>query len=218
VRISFFVALIDLVLAYPLAYYLSVAPPRTRAIGLFIVLLPFWSSQLIRAFAWLVLFGRHGIVNDTLIGAGLIEQPLRLLYTETAVLVGSAYVMLPFMVFPIYSTMRRIDLNLVTAAQGLGASGLQAFLKVYWPLSLNGVMAGSILVFVVTLGSYTNAAVLGGGKVTMVALSIKQNVSVLLDFQMAAALSLVLLAVTLLLFWIFAGFLKSLSSGTAAPE
>jgi ABC-type spermidine/putrescine transport system permease subunit I len=208
-RVAILVAMIDLLLAYPLAYYLTITTRRGRAIGLFIVLLPFWSSQLIRAFAWLVIFGRYGIVNGALMNVGVITEPIQLLYTEVAVLVGSAYVMLPFMVFPLYSAMRGIDPGLVPAARGLGASGFQAFVNVYLPLSMNGLLAGVILVFVLTLGSYTNAAVLGGGKVIMIALAIRQQVSILLDLPMAGALSVVLLVVTIVCYALISRSLRT---------
>jgi ABC-type spermidine/putrescine transport system permease subunit I len=196
-RIALVVTAITLLLGYPVAWFLTAAPPRWAAVGLVFLILPFWTSVLIRTYAWSVILGRNGVINRALLDAGLIDAPLRLLNNELGVLIGMVHVLLPYMVFPIYAVMRRQDPTLVLASAGLGASGVQTFLRVFLPLTVPGILAGTTLVFVLSLGFFITPAILGGGKVMMIAVLIEQQVRSLSNWPFAAALSAVLLAAAL---------------------
>jgi ABC-type spermidine/putrescine transport system permease subunit I len=199
-KIAGLVTVICLVVAYPLAFWLTRASRLGLALGLFALLLPFWTSVLVRTYAWMVLLGRSGVVNRMLRDWGLIEAPLPLLYNLGGVLIGMVHVLLPYMVFPIYAALLRIDPDLPRAAEGLGAPRLAIFRRVILPLSLPGVAAGCALVFVLSLGFFITPALLGGGRVIMIAMLIEQQVRELLDWPLAAALSVVLLVVTLAIY------------------
>ena len=191
-----------LLIGYPVAFLLATTTPTWRAIGFVFVMLPLWTSVLVRTYAWMVLLGRNGIINRLLIDSGLMEQPLPLLNSKMAVVLGMVHVMLPFMILPIYSALTRIDPDLPKAARGLGASTRRVVTSIYLPLTLRGIVAGVTLVFVVSLGFYITPALLGGGKVLMFAMVIEQQVREFLAWNFAGALSVILLAVTLLAFWL----------------
>jgi ABC-type spermidine/putrescine transport system permease subunit I len=197
-RLSLTVTLVCLVLGYPVAYALA----RIRGWGghvlLALVVAPFWISVLARSFTWMVLLQRQGIVNRALLALGLVTEPVPLVYNEIGVHVGMIHVLLPYMILSLYGAMRAIDPQLLRAAAGLGASEWQAFRRVWWPLSRAGVAGGSLLLFVVALGFFVTPALLGGGKVTTLAMLIEAHVSQAQDWPLAAALGLVLLAATLL--------------------
>ena len=196
-KIAGLVTLICLALAYPVALWLTRAGRIGFALGMFALLLPFWTSVLVRTYAWMVLLGRNGVINRMLRDWGLIEFPLPLLHNLGGVLIGMVHVLVPYMVFPIYAALLRIDPDLSRAAEGLGASRWSTFRRVVLPLSMTGVAAGCALVFVLSLGFFITPALLGGGRVMMIAMLIEQQVRELLDWPFAAALSLVLLTVTL---------------------
>ncbi len=191
-RIAGLTALICLILAWPLAYFLATTRPWIAALGFAFVLLPFWTSLLMRTYAWMVLLGRKGILNTLLLDLGLIARPLPLMYNTTGVLIGTVHYLVPFMVFPIYAAMKRVDPNLMLAAEGLGASTRSAFLRVYIPLTLHGVFAGVALVLIVSLSAYVTPALLGGGRVVMIANLIQMQVNQLLNWPVAGALSAVI--------------------------
>jgi ABC-type spermidine/putrescine transport system permease subunit I len=191
-----------LLIGYPVAFLLATTTPTWRAIGFAFVMLPLWTSVLVRTYAWMVLLGRNGIINRLLIDTGLMDQPLPLLNSKMAVVLGMVHVMLPFMILPIYSAVTRIDPDLEKAARGLGASTLRVVTTIYLPLTLRGIVAGVTLVFVVSLGFYITPALLGGGKVLMFAMVIEQQVREFLAWNFAGALSAILLAVTLFVFWL----------------
>jgi len=201
-EIAAIVTLCCLVIGYPVAFLLATTTPAWRAIGFAFVMLPLWTSVLVRTYAWMVLLGRNGIINRLLIDSGLTEQPLAMLNSKMAVVLGMVHVMLPFMILPIYSAVTRIDPDLPKAARGLGASTLRVATSIYLPLTLRGIVAGVTLVFVVSLGFYITPALLGGGKVLMFAMVIEQQVREFLAWNFAGALSVILLAVTLLAFWL----------------
>lgn len=196
-RIAAIVTAVSLLLGYPLAWFLTSAPPRWATVGLIFLILPFWTSVLIRTYAWSVILGRNGVINRALLDSGLISEPMRLLNNELGVLIGMVHVLLPYMVFPIYAVMRRQDQTLLLASRGLGASGVQTFLRVFLPLTVPGILAGTTLVFVLSLGFFITPAILGGGKVMMIAVLIEQQVRGLSNWPFAAALSAVLLAAAL---------------------
>lgn len=199
-EIALFVTVICLALAYPVSLWLVQAGRAGFILGMFFLLLPFWTSVLVRTYAWMVLLGRSGVINRMLRDWGLIEAPLPLLHNLTGVLIGMVHVLLPYMVFPIYAALLRIDPDLKRAAEGLGAPSWRVFLRVTLPLSLPGVFAGCALVFVISLGFFITPALLGGGRVIMIAMLIEQQVREFLDWPFAAALATVLLVATLAIY------------------
>lgn len=201
-EIALFVTVAALLIGYPVAFFLATTTPTWRAVGFAFVMLPFWTSVLVRTYAWMIILGRNGIVNRFLIDFGFMERPMPMLNTRFAVVLGMVHVMLPFMILPLYSAIVRIDPDLARAARGMGASRFQIFRRIYLPLTLHGIVAGVTLVFVVSLGFYITPALLGGGKVTMIAMVIEQQVREFLAWNFAGALSVVLLAITLAVFWL----------------
>ena len=195
-QISLLVTAICVVLGYPLAYWLSQLPERWAGILMLCVLVPFWTSLLVRTYAWLVLLQRKGLVNTWLVDLGLVEQPLRLVHNMTGTVIGMVHIMLPFLVLPLYASMRAIDMSLVRAAANLGASPTRAFWQVFFPLSLPGLVAGLILTFILCLGFYITPAILGGGRVQMIAQRIEASVSLYPTWGAASALGVVLLLLT----------------------
>jgi ABC-type spermidine/putrescine transport system permease subunit I len=196
-EIALLVTAICLLLGYPLGFLIATTTPVWATLGFIFVLLPLWTSVLVRTYAWMVLLGRNGVFNRWLIEAGIVSDPLPLLHNFSGVLIGMVHVLLPYMVLPIYGAVRRLDPALVAAAEGLGASNWRIFWRIYLPLTLPGIFAGSVIVFVLSLGFYITPALLGGGKVIMVAVLIEQEVRQTLNWPFAAALSAVLLALTL---------------------
>ena len=195
-EIALLVTFFCLLLGYPLGFLMATTTPFWATMGFIFVLLPLWTSVLVRTYAWMVLLGRNGVFNRTLIESGIIADPIPMLHNFTGVLIGMAHVLLPYMVLPIYSAVRKVDPAIPAAAAGLGASSFAIFRRIYLPLTLNGIFAGSVLVFVLSLGFYITPALLGGGRVIMIAVLIEQQVREALNWPFAAALSAVLLAAT----------------------
>jgi ABC-type spermidine/putrescine transport system permease subunit I len=195
-EISALATAICVILGYPLSYVLSQLPRRAATWCMMGVLMPFWTSILVRTYAWLVLLQRHGLINDWGIGLGLWDQPLSLVYNLTGTLLGLIHIMLPFLVLPLYGSMRAIDQDYLKAAANLGASSARAFWRVFFPLSLPGLFAGALMVFILCLGSYVTPAMLGGGKVIMVANSIANDIQMFFNWGVASALGVVLLLLT----------------------
>lgn len=207
-EISILVTVLALLLGYPLAYLMSQLSPRWAGICMIFVLIPFWTSLLVRTYAWLVLLQRRGLINETLQDWGLIDAPLRLVHNYTGTMIGMLHIMLPFMILPLYAALRAVDANYMRAASNLGASPVRAFWTVFFPLSLPGVIAGSLLVFILSLGFYVTPALLGGGRVMMVSMKIQQNAGLYFDWGAASALGVVLLAITFVIFWVLGRFMR----------
>lgn len=186
-----------LVLGYPVALAL-VRARRLAPLILVIVLLPFWTSVLVRSYAWMVLLGRHGLINEALLAADLIDRPLRILNTALAVYIGMIHILLPYMILPVANALRQIDPSLARAASGLGAPPWKTFLQVTLPLSVPGVAAGALLVFVLSLGFYITPAMLGGPRDITLSMLIANQVDQL-NWAYAACLSAVLLATALVI-------------------
>ncbi|MGX9120863.1 ABC transporter permease [Mesorhizobium sp. BHbsci] len=201
--IAFATTLGAFVLGYPVAY--SMARTRgTRTVWIAAcVLIPLWTSVLVRSYAWIILLQRRGVINDILLGTGILEQPLKLIYTEGAVIVAMTHVLMPFMILPIYSVLRTIPKELPHAAANLGAGVFTTFFQITLPLSLPGVFAGTLMTFILALGFYVTPALVGGPQTLMMATLIGQQTTVLLDWPFAGALATVLLAVTLVLTFLF---------------
>ncbi len=190
---------LTLVGGYVIAYALVHVGERQRQWMLFCVLLPFWLSVLVRAFAWIMLLRREGAVNSTLLTLGLIDSPLTLVRNEIGVIVGMIHYMLPYAILPLYTNMQGIDRRLVAAARGLGAGPFGAFCRVFLPLSLPGIIGAGVLVFVFSLGFYITPAILGGGKTVMIAEYIAANILDNIRWGLATMLASTLLATVFLL-------------------
>ncbi len=195
--------LFALVAGYPVAYLLASAKDNARKLLIILVLMPFWTSFLVRTFAWMVLLGRNGAVNDLLMALGLLEMPARMIYNFTGVLIGMVHAMMPLCVLTMLSVMEKIDTNLMKAASTLGARKGSAFWKIYFPLSLPGVAAGGLLVFITSLGFFVTPALLGGSGETMIVQQIIFQVQSMLNWRFAGAVSVLLLASALLVFVLY---------------
>lgn len=187
--------LISLIASYPFAYYIATRRPAVRNVLLVLVMIPFWSNFLVRTYAWRVLLGSDGPLSQ--ISQALGGEPIRLLFTNSAVLIGLVYGYLPFMVLPLYAALERMDWSLVEAARDLYASGWDAFRKVTWPISLPGVIAGSILVFIPSLGAYVTPAILGGARTTLLGDYIVSQFLAARNWPFGSALSFAILSIML---------------------
>lgn len=208
IRTSLIVTAGCLLLGYPYAYVMHHASKRAQPVLAALVLIPFWSSLLVRTYAWTVLLQDSGVINSLLKRISLIDEPLELMRNTLGVTVGMTHILLPFMVLPVFATMRRIDPDLVPAAEGLGARPSMAFRRVFLPLSLPGVFAGALLVFVLALGFYITPALLGSPQNAMFSELVVNMVSQRLQFGIGSALAVTLLAVTLVLLGIGSRFVR----------
>ena len=196
-RVSFVTTIISIVMAYIVAYALLNASPAYRKVMMMFVILPFWISVLVRAFSWMVLLGRTGVINKALLSTGLISAPLEMMYNEFGVDVGMVHYMVPVATLTLYANMLGINQQVLAAARSLGATRLQVFLRVFLPLSLPGVIAASVLVFVFSTGFFVTPALLGGGKTLMVAEYITVMVNETLRWGIATMLASSLLILIL---------------------
>ncbi|MEJ0068572.1 MAG: ABC transporter permease [Pseudomonadota bacterium] len=201
-RICAITTALSLLLGYVVAYALVQARPRAQRWIFLGVVLPLWISVLVRAFAWVTLLRREGVVNNVLMQTGIIEEPLPLLWNELAICIGMVHAMLPYAILPLYANMRDIDRRLVAAARGLGATRGQAFRRVFLPLSLPGIVGAGVLVFIFSLGFFVTPAILGGGKTLMVAEYIRAQIVDLLHWGVGTMLSTTLIATVLLMLWL----------------
>ena len=201
-KVSLLTTLICVALGYPLSYAMAQMPRRAANLCMIAVLLPFWTSLLVRTYAWLVLLQRKGLINGWGERLGWWDEPLALVHNLTGTLIGMVHIMLPFLVLPVLAAMRAIDADFVKAAAGLGASPARAFRSVFLPLSLPGLGAGTLIVFILCLGFYVTPAVLGGGKVIMVSNHIANDIELFFNWGAASALGVVLLVLTLALLWL----------------
>lgn len=190
---------ICILLGYPLAYFLSQLPRRAANLCMIAVLLPLWTSLLVRTYAWLVLLQRGGLINQWGQALGAWDEPLALVHNLTGTLIGTVHVMLPFLVLPLYSAMRAIDGSYLRAAANLGAGPVRSFWLVFFPLAMPGLATGALIVFILCLGFYVTPAVLGGGKVIMVSSRIANDIEMSFNWGAASALGVVLLVLTALL-------------------
>ncbi|MFM8665891.1 MAG: ABC transporter permease [Betaproteobacteria bacterium] len=201
-EISAAVTVLCVLLGYPLCYWMSRLPDRRAALCMVFVLVPFWTSVLVRTYAWLVLLQRNGLINGWLQSLGLIDEPLQLAHNLTGSIIGMVHIMLPFLVLPLYASMKSIDTDVVRAAVGLGATPRRAFWSIFFPMSLPGLFAGVVLVFVLSLGFFVTPALLGGGRVQMIAQRIESTITLYSNWGAASALGVVLLVATLALIWL----------------
>ena len=208
-QISALVTLWALLLGYPLAYWLSTLSARQANVLMILVLVPFWTSILVRVAAWIVLLQSEGLVNHALIGLHLIENPIALLFNRTGVIIAMVHILLPFMILPLYSVMTSVPPTYLRAAVSLGSSPLAAFFRVYVPQTYPGIGAGALLVFILSIGYYVTPALLGGADDQMLSYYIAQYTNVTVNWGMACGLGALLLAATLVLYAVYRRVTKS---------
>ncbi len=194
-KIAFLATIIAILIAYPAAYAITLAPHRWQTGLLILVILPFWSNYLIRTYAWIVMLNREGLINNTLQGAGLIDEPLSLLYNNFAVIVGLVYNYTPFVVLAIYSSLNRINVETIEASEDLGAPAWATFYRVILPQTVPGIAAGGVFVFVLSIGNFITPDLLGGGRFQMVGNLIYDQFLSARDWPFGATLSMFLIAI-----------------------
>jgi len=203
VRLALTNVLITLVICYPTALWVSGLSPRWRTMIVFLIALPFFVSLVVRLFAWVLILRPSGFLNSSLLGLGLISEPIDIIFTETAVLIGMAYVLLPFMFLPIYASVEKLDHSLLEASSDLGGNSRQTFLRVVLPLTLPGIAAGSVLVFIPSLGNFIVPDILGGAKVLMIGNLVEQQFLSARNWPFGAALSVMIMVVMFMLILIY---------------
>jgi mannopine transport system permease protein len=216
-RISLFVTIFSIVLAFPVAHVANRCGPLLRNIVFAIVLIPFWTSLLVRVYGWTFLLQRTGLFNKLLQSAGMTDGPLKLLYTEGAVILGITHYMLPFMIFSIFAALRSIDDRLARAAAVMGARPLRVFFTITLPLATPGIVAGSLLVFIGSLGFYVTPALMGSPRETMIANLITFQVKDALNWPRASAIAVVLTAAVAVLCWLYFRFTERAGATRTLP-
>ena len=189
---------ICLLVGYPMAYFIATAPPRWRNALLLLVIIPFWTNFLVRTYAWMIILRQQGLINVALQSTQLIDKPLELLFTPLAVIIGLVYGYLPFMILPLYSTIEKFNFSLVEAAQDLGANDLRSSIRVIIPLTMRGIIAGSLLVFIPSVGAFITPDILGGAKTLMIGNIIETQFLKTRHWPFGSALSMLLMAVVLI--------------------
>jgi putative spermidine/putrescine transport system permease protein len=197
------VSILCILLSYPLAHWLTRLKGKIKLFMLSIIAMSFLVSILIRTYAWIVILGNNGIINRNLLELGLIGSPLQLIYNDVGVTLGTINVLIPFAVFPLYAAMLKIDKRIIKAAYSLGSNPLNVFFRVYLPLTLPTLLSSVILIFIMTLGFFITPAILGGGKVQMIATILDTLINRLANWNLASAISTILLVVTLILYSIY---------------
>jgi spermidine/putrescine transport system permease protein len=203
VRLALTNVLVTLVICYPAALWVSGLSPRWRTLIVFLVTLPFFVSLVVRLFAWVLILRPTGFLNSSLLGLGLISEPIDIIFTETAVLIGMAYVLLPFMFLPIYANVEKLDRELLEASSDLGGSPRQTFMRVTLPLTLPGIAAGAVLVFIPSLGNFIVPDLLGGAKVLMIGNLVEQQFLSARNWPFGSALSVMIMVVMFVLILIY---------------
>jgi ABC-type spermidine/putrescine transport system permease subunit I len=202
-RIAAIVTAITCLLGYPLSYWIARLGPRGRVLALTLVILPFWTSILVRTYAWIILLGFRGVVNETLLYLGLVGSPLQMVFNDLGVTIGMVHVLMPFVVLPLVAAMMGVDHRLLQAGQSLGGPPRTVFWKIYFPLTTPALAAGGILVFILSLGFFVTPAILGGGRVSMIATVLDTFINRLPRWELAAALSMVLLVASLAFYAVY---------------
>lgn len=211
-KLALISTMISVVLGFPTAYYISKAKISKRGLYIALAVFPLLTSPVIRSFSWMVILGKRGIVNTALINIGIIAEPLSLLYNEFAIVVGFVYLFMPLMILSLVGVLENIDQELVMAAESLGASRIKAFMKVIFPLSVPGLIVGSVLVFTGSLTAYTTPQLLGGTDSRVLATVIYQNAITLFDWDTAAVIASVMIIITILVSTIINGFAKKIDT------
>ena len=204
--IALVVTVCTLIVGYPLSFALSRAKGLALSLILICIVIPYFTSVVVRTYAWMVLLGRNGVINQFLLWTGLIDQPLSLMYNRLGVVIGMTYVLLPYMVLTLFGAMKAVDMRLLLAAEGMGAKPLAVFTKVFFPLTLHGVMAGSLIVFILAIGFFITPALMGGTGDIMMATLIEREIEVSQNWPVAALMTIALLGITLTLYALYSRF------------
>ncbi|CDD34231.1 predicted ABC transporter permease component [Roseburia sp. CAG:309] len=199
IRLSLIIGLVSIVLGYPVAYLMNRVGPVLRCIIMGCVQIPFWTSLLVRTYSWIAILQNQGVVNVVLQKLGIIKQPIQLLYNDAGVIIVMTYIMLPYMIFSISSVMGQIDKNVIIASRSLGAGKTMTFFRIFLPLSLPGIMSGFFIVFLNTMGYYIVPALVGGQKSQMFSQTIQNELSGVLNWNFASAISIILVMVTMMI-------------------
>lgn len=199
IRLSLIIGLVTIVLGYPVAYLMNRVGPVLRCIIMGCVQIPFWTSLLVRTYSWIAILQNQGVVNVVLQKLGIIKQPIQLLYNDAGVIIVMTYIMLPYMIFSISSVMGQIDKNVIIASRSLGAGKTMTFFRIFLPLSLPGIMSGFFIVFLNTMGYYIVPALVGGQKSQMFSQTIQNELSGVLNWNFASAVSIILVMVTMMI-------------------
>ena len=210
-KIAFLSGFFAVLFGYPAAYFIFKAPAKYQIALLFLVMLPFWSNYLIRTYAWMVLLNNQGLINTILINLNIIREPLNILYTEFSVIIGLIYNYLPFVILSIYSSISKLDHNLIEASKDLGGNSIKTFFLITLPLTLPGVAAGFIFVFVLSIGNFITPDLLGGGKFLMIGNLIYDQFLSARDWPFGASLSFVLISIMLVLLFLQAVFVRKMN-------
>jgi spermidine/putrescine transport system permease protein len=197
-RLAFFSTAISVLLGYPFGYFMARLPKKWKSRCMLLLIIPFWTSGLMRLYGWIIIFRANGVLDTILFRLGWISEPLKLLYTFPAVTVGMVYVLLPFMIYPVFASSEKLDRSVVEAARDLGASPLRVFLTVILPLTAPGLYSGIVLTFIPSMGLYFIADILGGNKIVLVGNLIQEQFMRTHDWPFGAALSVVLMLLTTL--------------------
>ena len=199
IRLSLIIGLVTIVLGYPVAYLMNRVGPVLRCIIMGCAQIPFWTSLLVRTYSWIAILQNQGVVNVVLQKLGIIKQPIQLLYNDAGVIIVMTYIMLPYMIFSISSVMGQIDKNVIIASRSLGAGKTMTFFRIFLPLSLPGIMSGFFIVFLNTMGYYIVPALVGGQKSQMFSQTIQNELSGVLNWNFASAISIILVMVTMMI-------------------
>lgn len=202
-KLAFATTVITTLLGYPFGYFMAKLPPRWRNLCMLLVVVPFWTNALVRIYGWMILLRAKGVLNTALMALGILSQPMKILYTYSAVLIGMVYSLLPFMILPVYNSVEKMDWSLVEASRDLGATAIEAFFTVTLKLTLPGVLSGFVLVFVPSIGLFFISDLLGGGKIMLVGNLIKNQLLQARDWPFGAALSVVMMLLTLLIILLY---------------
>lgn len=199
IKLSFIIGIITIIFGYPVAYLMNRVGPVLKCVIMGCVQIPFWTSLLVRTYSWIAILQNQGVVNVVLKKLGFIDQPIQLLYNDTGVIIVMTYIMLPYMIFSISSVMGQIDKNIINASRSLGASKTATFFRVFLPLSLPGIMSGFFIVFLNTMGYYIVPSLVGGQKSQMFSQTIQNQLSGVLNWNFASAISIILVMVTMMI-------------------
>lgn len=195
--------IVCLLVGYPFAFFIARLPQKYRPILLFMVILPFWTNSLIRIYGMKIFLGARGVLNNTLISLGIIDTPLRIINSESAVIIGLVYILLPFMILPLYSAIEKLDARLLEATKDLGANAFQRFVKIIFPLTMPGIIAGCLLVLLPAMGMFYVADLLGGSKILLVGNVIKNEFLVSRNWPFGSAISIGLTVLMALLLYVY---------------
>jgi len=202
-KLALLTVIASLVICYPAAFWVSRLPDKWKGFFIFLITLPFFVSLVVRLYAWVLILRPTGFINQVLLSLGIIERPLEMIFTETAVVVGLVYILVPFMFLPIYASLEKLDPSLIEASQDLGASRLRTFRRVILPLTLPGIIGGSIIVFIPSLGNFVVPSLLGGARVVMIGNLVEQQFLSARNWPFGAALAMMIMATVLVFLFIY---------------